>query len=267
MGESPCKQLVEDHPQRVDVRPNVEVIEIGREMLGAHVGGSAGGQERRRRLTGGAGLDRHGDAEVDQPRQPGVIDEDVARLEITVHHAAAVCMADRLAHPDEGRDDLAGAAAGGPGSDRAASLDQLHRKPGRPSGEVGHSGPEHLSNAGMPQPAEHLGLELRPAGDGCNQLPAGDYLQRDLAARALLGGLVDMPAAAPAEQPAERVTAESRARRERLHGGRPQAAGSRIKTVQGILDGGVVRTGLKGGACHAVVASAKKPTISKLAAE
>ena len=81
-----AQELGGDAPERVHVRTSIRV-EFARELLGAHV---ARRSAQYARPTGVFHVDGFGDAEVDQLRLPGRIDEDVRGLQIAVNDAALV---------------------------------------------------------------------------------------------------------------------------------------------------------------------------------
>ena len=86
-GGSAGDHLVEHDPERVDVAAGVDGLALG--LLGREVGGRAhdraGLGEALARLADGPG-----DAEVGHLDLAGVVDQDVAGLDVAVDHAAAV---------------------------------------------------------------------------------------------------------------------------------------------------------------------------------
>ena len=87
------QQLVEDAPERVDVRARIDGLAAG--LLGAEVGGGAHHRADLGEVLVGVGGDRPGDAEVGDLHQAGGGDEDVAGLHVAVDDAVAVGEAER----------------------------------------------------------------------------------------------------------------------------------------------------------------------------
>src|SRR5262249_48122188 len=144
-------------------------------------GAAAAGQAR----VGGAGH-----AEVEHPRLPRRLHQDVARLEVAVDDAAFVGVLHRVAHPRHQLQPAArvqGVVAGVP-VERHTD-DQLHGEVGLPA--LGDAGVVDLGDAGVVQAAEDLCLAGEALQQGVGGEPGTDHLEGDGAARVVLLGLVD----------------------------------------------------------------------------
>ena len=141
---------------RVHVRGGAALLPL--DHLGGQVAGGAHDQPGLSQPGGVAGL---GDAEVDHDG-PVVGEHDVARLQVTVHHARRVDRGQRLGH-----------AVGEPaqpqtGQRPAGPHHLLQRGPGHePRDDVGvfagHVGVQHLSHVRAADPAHGLDLAGQPA--------------------------------------------------------------------------------------------------------
>ena len=87
----PCQQLIQQHAQRVDVRAGINGVRISLELLGRCVG------QRAHKLAGHCSHHGHrffevilGEPEIQHPWLTRLIDDDVARLEVSVQHAPLV---------------------------------------------------------------------------------------------------------------------------------------------------------------------------------
>ena len=76
------KKLVQDHPERVDVRARVHLLAF--DLLGRHVRGSADHAAGRRQTV--LVVDELGDAEVEDLGFAAIGDEDVVRLQVAVNN-------------------------------------------------------------------------------------------------------------------------------------------------------------------------------------
>jgi len=94
----PSEHLVTDDRQRVDVGSGVEPL-LTRQLFRRHVAERADANARRGKPLGGRlearFLDRARDAEVSQHRVP-FLQQDVRRLDVAVHDAAAVGQRERI---------------------------------------------------------------------------------------------------------------------------------------------------------------------------
>ncbi len=127
-GRLAGEQLEQEGAERVQIGPRVHPGEP-RDLLGRHVPGRAVGAVADVRLGEGAG-----DAEVGQDDAPAALQEDVAGLEIEVHHARRVRRAERVADGARQLDRLGDAVlaglarepAGGQHLREGGALDELH---------------------------------------------------------------------------------------------------------------------------------------------
>ena len=96
----PGEQLVEHHPQRVDIGGHRH--RSAANLLGAGVGRRQGAQLRlgRRGVTR-FGVDQLRDPEIQQSRPAVRSDQDIARLEVAMHDVASVRVLDRFQHLEE----------------------------------------------------------------------------------------------------------------------------------------------------------------------
>ena len=82
----PGEHLVGDDTEGVEIAPAVDLLARG--LLGAHVGGGADGHSLPRAAGAALGRHRARDAEVGQQRAAGgLVEQDVLRLHVAVHHA------------------------------------------------------------------------------------------------------------------------------------------------------------------------------------
>ena len=117
----PGDHLVEHDPERVEVGAGIDVLAL--RLLGREVGG---GPHDRAGLGEVAGPAGHGpgDTEVGHLHLAGVVDDDVGRLDVAMHHPVAVSEAERRGDP--------GRQIGGPvGVDRGGLADDLGQGPAR----------------------------------------------------------------------------------------------------------------------------------------
>ena len=122
-GRHARQQLVEQHAQRVDVRPRVDVQAAHLGLLGAHVLRRADhlGVAGEERLLGEPLVGGLGDAEVDDLGHGLAVvqrDQDVGRLDVAVDDSLLVGVLDGVADLDEQLQPLAGCSAGSGRSSR-----------------------------------------------------------------------------------------------------------------------------------------------------
>ena len=151
-GSRPVEQLVEDHAQAVDVAAGVGVVAAAGRLLRRHVRqraqDAAVGGRRRLGLVGPLVQPRQ--AEVEHVRLAGVIDEDVARLQVAVADALARGRTrPRRRSGRPGRPPRRGSPAAGGTRPRVHALDVLGDQVARrPLAAV----VEQLDDAGVAQP-------------------------------------------------------------------------------------------------------------------
>ncbi|MEZ5313910.1 MAG: hypothetical protein R2862_09820 [Thermoanaerobaculia bacterium] len=95
--QAPSQELVQHHPERVDIGRGCD--RLVQDLLGCSIGGGEGAILELRRRTGvGAevGGKNLGDAEVEQFHLPPVADKNVRGFEIPMDHKAAMGRSDRL---------------------------------------------------------------------------------------------------------------------------------------------------------------------------
>ena len=175
----------------------------------------AGAERRRRRVVGRVSLVRASEPEVGQPHicrpRPVAGDEDVGRLEVTVHDPAGVSRREPLAGGDEHTHDVAPVPGRVQPPGESASLDQLghHVDPRVAQTDVvdgDHVGMRQLGErhrfaqqsqaqrlVALPVGPQQLdrdpAVELGIAGDVDHALPpAGELFQDPIPADALLAG-------------------------------------------------------------------------------
>ena len=236
VGQSSGQQLVAQHAERVDVGTHVDRVARAADLLGTGVGDRADvlSLARQGLRSQSLGVRQASDAEVEHLGRAALLDQHVAGLQVAVDDALAVCVLDGLADSDQ----EAQASVDvellllGPGRDRRAG-DELHGEEGQLApGRLGGPGLVDARDAGMRQPPEHLGLELETAQVSTRGEPGLDQLQRDVASRVLLLGLVDDAHAAAADLAQDAVGAD--------------AFGERAPVVQRVV--GQESRGLVGGA-------------------
>jgi len=177
-------ELVEQHAERVDVGPGIDVAAV-EDLLRAHVLGRAeqplvGSQQR---LLGGLAVEGLGDAEVDHARHRLTVvhgHEHVRRLDVAVDDALVVAVLDRAADVGQQAQPVAGRklVAIAELFDRLA-VDELHREP-RPA--VGsRAAVEHLGNVVVVHARERFPFLLEPANDFGRVHADLDDLERDFA--------------------------------------------------------------------------------------
>ena len=244
-GSRTRQQLIQDHAERVDVAPRVDVLRAHLGLLGAHVLGRADelallGEDRR---LGQSLVERLGDAEVDDLGRGLtvlVLDEDVARLEVAVDHALGVRVLHRLAHLDEQPQPIRKTQSMPIAMLRdGQALDQFHREPGPCL--LGQPAVEDFRDAGVVHDGKRLPLGLKPRDDRPRVHARLDDLERDHASHGLgLLGLVDHAEAALAEDLADGEVPDARAGRGEARLGRARVAAGLASLGSG---GGVVARG------------------------
>ena len=178
------QQLVEDHAQRIDVGPGVDVHRRRIGLLGRHVRRRADDRPGvAQALVGEVEFRRLGDAEVDDlGRGPAVDlgDQHVARLQVAVDDPLLVGVLHGLADRDEQlqpgphREPLPVAVVG----DRLA-LDQLHHEE-RLVG-LGGAAVEDAGDVGVVHQGQRLPLGVEPGQDRPRVHADLDQLEGDLA--------------------------------------------------------------------------------------
>ena len=96
-GRLPGQHLVAHRTQGVDVAPGVDLA-LAHRLLGRHVGRRAERHPGLRHPAAAGLVHREGDAEVGHQRRP-VLQQDVLRLDVAVHHAVAVGVVERGRRP------------------------------------------------------------------------------------------------------------------------------------------------------------------------
>ena len=213
VGGTPCEQLVEHDAEGVDVGPHVDVVRGAIELLRAHVPQCAqkladvGMHGRQCRVCVGAA----GHAEVDDLGLPGGVDEDVAGLEVTVHHALEVPVGHRLAgfadqpHPLPRREATGDRILG----DWLGVLDVFHHEVRQRVAEPRQDA--HGVDAGDPrmrQPAEDLCFLVESLRGHRRQHAGPQHLHGHGAAGHALQGLVDAAHAPFRDEPDDRHIVE-----------------------------------------------------------
>ena len=109
-GTAASEQFAEEHAERIDVRGFRDPFAAG--LLGAGIFRGHRGGEGNSGVAGGREVFRvedFGDPEVEEFGRAVAGHENVAGLDIAMHHAKVVCKIDRAAHdPEETRADRAG---------------------------------------------------------------------------------------------------------------------------------------------------------------
>ena len=103
-GRLPGEHLVQQAAQTVDVAPSVECA-LARSLLGAHVRGRAEDDPRPGELPPSGRIDRPRDAEVGHDGL-AVGQQDVFRLDVSMHDIAAVRIAQGVCHFTDDRDGM-----------------------------------------------------------------------------------------------------------------------------------------------------------------
>ena len=225
------QQLVEDHPQGVDVGPGVHVQGVEAGLLRRHVqrrarhAGEGGVQALVGQLQAAGGL---GQAEVDHPGHgPAVVglDQDVGRLQVAVDDPLLVGVLHRRADQAEQGQPLGhGQAVLVAILGDRHPLDQVHHEERPPL--AGRAGVEHPGDVGVVHDGQGLALRVEPGQDVAGVHPRLDQLERDHPLDRLdLLGQVDAAHPPLADQLAELVPArddraEGRPGRRRGVGGR-----------------------------------------------
>ena len=140
------EQPVEQEAERVDVGAHVDLVRVAAELLGRRPVQRPDELARRRVAERGLALghDLLREAEVEDARVAGRVDQHVAGLQVAMDHALQVRVLDRFAHLAEERERFADreAPVGEEAVEREA-VDELHREPvpalgGRAAVEHGH---------------------------------------------------------------------------------------------------------------------------------
>ncbi len=210
------QQLVQQHPQRVDVAPRVDVELVDLRLLGRHVFQRADDRPEPgdQRPVGQLWPGRLGHAEVDDLRHRLAViegDQHVGGLEVAVDDALLMRVLHRLADRDEQlqplpRREVVLVAVAGDGH----PLDQIHDEV-RPA-DAGGAGVQHAGDVGVVHQGQSLAFGLE-AGDDLAGVHAGlDQLDGDEALDRLgLLGHPDAAHAALADRLDELVRADHRA--------------------------------------------------------
>lgn len=219
VGESACQQFIHDDAQRIDVATNIDVGGIAHDLLGAHVG------ERADELTyvGAKGRDdeviKHGarDAKVEDLWFASFCDEDVARLEVSVDHAALMGVMNCVAERGEDREPFLRAWVLLRNELREiAAFDQFHRDERLIAAIVlrGASFVD-LGDARVEQATKHFCFVLKASENAGGVEASADDFERDGAVWAVLLGAIDDAHAADSQQVFDGVGAQLRACGER----------------------------------------------------
>ena len=214
VGQAAREQLVEHHPERVDV--GVHPDPAPAELLGGRVGGG----ERAQPGAGLVGGEVHrlqllGDAEVEQLHHAVRADHDVGGLEVAVDHRVLVGVSHCLTHRPEQRQPLPDAAlvAAAPGGERLA-VHELHREPRRPVGQgVGIVEP---GDAGIVELRQGALLGQEPLAAARGEPGVGEDLDGGLAAEVGAIGEVHHAHSPLAQDPQQPVGPEQLAAQHRL---------------------------------------------------
>jgi hypothetical protein len=205
IGKSAAQELVQNHAERIDVAPGIDLGRIVQELLGAHVlGGAHAVAEGHPGLTRiGIGRERLGDPKIDQLGLPGPIHQDVARLDVAVDHAPLMRVCHRVAGLDKQGHPLplVQVAVRREAGDRHAIDDEFHGDGGNASaGRVGNARIIDVGDEGMPESGEHRHLELEAGGRERRIPTAEDDLQSHGPSRTRLHRPVDASHPAGADQ-------------------------------------------------------------------
>ena len=187
VGQAPGDQLVGDHAERVEVRRGAGLLAA--RLLGGEVGGGA---QHRAHLGDARLLGRLGDPEVGELDLALERAQQVAGLDVAVHHPVAVRVVQALARL---LDDRGGLLHLDPPLSRRISahelaLDVLHHDEVL-VGALVQAGVEHLHDVGVHQPRRRLrlALEARDEGGILGEV-LGEQLHRDAALQTQVEGEV-----------------------------------------------------------------------------
>lgn len=124
VGRLPAHELERDHRERVEIGAHLDLAG-SREMFGTHVSPRPGDPLERPLVA----IDHPRDAEVDDPRHPGRIDEDVRRLQVAVDHASLMRVVYGVRDIGEHSNAVTTIHLASPRMrvERRRSLDELHR--------------------------------------------------------------------------------------------------------------------------------------------
>ena len=187
------QQFIQQHPQRINVAPGIDVVRTEGRLLGAHVQRRADelGEPGEQRLVGELSAGRLGDAEVDDLHNRFVVvkrHQHVRRLDVAMDDPLLMRVLHRLADGDKQFQTLARCQLGlitvlGDGH----AADQFHYEE-RPAG-VRRPGVEHLRDVGMVHQRQRLPLGLEAGDDLPSVHPRLDDFEGHLAphGRGLLG--------------------------------------------------------------------------------
>ena len=215
-GPSPVQQLEQDHAEGVDVAAGIDQGRVAAGLLRAHVVRGAGDLARLG-IPRVAAAGRGGDAEVDDLRKwPAVdlVDQQVAGLQVAMHHAALVRVLHALADTDQQpqarlQRQLVGLAVRG----QRAAGDELHREPRLALGRG--PGVEDLGDGRMPHLRQQLPFDLEVGEVARVHAPAAHQLQRHRAPHRLeLFRAVNLAHAAATDQLDDPVATDARTRLE-----------------------------------------------------
>ena len=227
------QQGIEGRPEGVDVGRRADRPAAAGDLLGAHEAGGPPGADRPGGGGGGGGGGGrlgvellHRDPEVGEqwrqvrPVGPGrPVEQDVRRLDVQVQQAGPVDRLDGTGHVADQPGGLAGRERPGDPVAEAAAGDQVEDQEEAPFVLAGLVEPDDVR---VPDPADGAGLaEPAVAGPRVERRADRQHLDRHPTADRPLLRLVDDPAAAPAEPPADRITGDRRpARLVLVDGGR-----------------------------------------------
>jgi hypothetical protein len=256
------QEAKEGRAERIHVAPRAQQVEVAAGLLRAHVGrraqgaagqrlGAATGRGGHERAFAGAGAglgpaQRLGQPPVHDQRLAVLADDHIARLDVTVQHAARVRVLDGVTHVGEPLQQLAQLQRAAPrllfqrligvevldGHFEAVALDEPHRVIGTAAG-IGAQ-PVNRDNSGVLQPAGDLGFHEEP-------LPAGrvvgvlveDLLESDLAVQFLIQRHEHRPEPAAGVRPEDAEPQAVAGRRADGVGGREVGIARRCRAVPG----------------------------------
>jgi hypothetical protein len=167
VGKRAGEKLVEDHPERIDIRARVDhaAIALFRARVLPRAHEHTGLSEAPFLIFG-----QPGHAEVDHLRLACGIDENVGGLQIPVHDASRMAEADRVAHGGEQRESLPrGESHSVTGTHQRFTIGHVfHHEIGRGlAGNLAGTSRENLGDPRVPQAAEEFRLSFEPlAGRG-----------------------------------------------------------------------------------------------------
>src|SRR5258706_7777785 len=201
------EQFVQNQAQGIHVAARIELCRIRSDLLGTHV--RQGPDEFSKVRSAGdlrIAIGDARDAEIQNFRLPGFIDQDVARLQIAMNNAAVVSLLRGLADLDDQIQALRRrqAVSGGILEQRVA-MDSVH---GEERSSTHDSGFENLRDAGMLETPERMRF-LREAAENFRNSQAGlHHFEGDDSARTLLFGFVHNAHSTLADETDDAIGAE-----------------------------------------------------------